>query len=269
MKYLLANGLIRILKILPDLALIYIRNNLQLVKRMDYESYPISLAVDSYVEYNVRLHSCSKEPETVKYIETFVKDGDVVFDVGANVGAYSFVIQKFTKGKAKVYAFEPSFSNFAQLNKNILINECQGSVIPIPIALSDRKMLATLQQHDISPGAARNILARTSEQRCSSTVYEQPVLSYRIDDVVKEFDIAIPNHIKLDVDGGELSVLKGANETLSDASVRSIMVEIDKRPDDANPIVQFLIGKGFKVHSIHQHQGKADGAGVCNCLFVR
>jgi hypothetical protein len=124
-------------KLFPDSSQVTLKSGINVVRKMDYRQRDIFLAMDSDFEYRVRLHSCEKEPETVDWIETFMKEGDVLYDVGANIGAYSLVASKFFYGKVKVYAFEPAFPNFAQLCKNLALNGCQGAVVPLQVALSD------------------------------------------------------------------------------------------------------------------------------------
>ena len=75
-------------KALPDMVLIEMRERLGMVRRMNYDRHDIRLVVDSLTEYSTRLHSCKKEPDAVEWIETFFRDGDVLYDVGAAVGSY-------------------------------------------------------------------------------------------------------------------------------------------------------------------------------------
>jgi FkbM family methyltransferase len=220
---------------------------------MDYERRDIFLNVDSDFEYRVRLHSCKKEPDTVQWIETFFKEGDVFYDIGANVGAYSLVAAKCFEGKVKVYAFEPAFLNFTQLCKNVLLNGSQESVVPLPIALSDKTHIANFNYRNLIPGGAVHVLGEPvdTEGNVFTPVARQPVLSYRVDDLIKHFGVRIPNHIKIDVDGTEFAVLKGMDETLNDPSVRTILLEVNASSGNEGEITGFLAKKGFAVNSKH------------------
>jgi FkbM family methyltransferase len=239
--------------ILPDRFLLGIKTH-ALVKKMDYEHCAIFLNIDSAIEYDTRLHSCKKEPETIEWIETFFKEGDVFFDIGANVGAYSLVASKFFNRKIKVYAFEPGFPTFVQLCKNMLLNGCQESIVPLQIALSDKTIVDNFNYHDLIPGGALHAFGEAIDNKGNvfKPVFKQPILSYRIDDLVKQFEIQIPNHIKIDVDGLEFSILEGSDETLSNPLVRSILVELEEGGEEANQIIEFLARKNFEVHSKHK-----------------
>lgn len=247
--------LLFMIKLLPDSILLDIKERIDIVKKMDYGRLDIFLNVDSRIEHSTRLHSCKKEPETIDWIETFFKEGDIFFDIGANVGAYSLVASKFYNGKITVYAFEPGFPNFVQLCKNIFINGCQQGIIPLQIALSDKTIVDTFNYDNITPGGALHALGRPIDYKGDifEPIFKQSVLSYRIDDLVKEFNVPIPNHIKIDVDGIEFRILKGAKETLSNSLVKSIILEVEEGDEEADQIIEFLAGKGFKFHSKHKY----------------
>ena len=257
---------VSVLKRSPIDQLLQVKNEINPVERMDYAPRDIFLHVDSAVEHSVRLNSCKKEPDTVRWIETFLREGDVLFDVGANVGAYSLVTAKYHEGRVKTYAFEPSFVNFMQLCKNVLLNDCQESVVPLPLALSDRTTIDKFNYRNLIPGSALHALGEAVDDSGATFQPEfiQYVLSYRIDDLVEQFSLPVPNHLKIDVDGIELAVLEGAGRTLADPSVRSIILEMR---DDATGrrITEFLNRHCFGLHSRHERWT----AGLFNYVFRR
>lgn len=68
------------------------------------------------------------EQTTMNWIKSQIKKNDVVFDIGANVGAYSLLIGKKLVGGGSVFAFEPESSNYYSLNRNIVANDLSGRV---------------------------------------------------------------------------------------------------------------------------------------------
>ena len=240
-----------LVKVLPAKSRLTVKSGINIVKKMDYRRRDIFLTIDSEMEYRVRLHSCKKEPETVEWIETFFREGDVLYDVGANVGAYSLVAAKFFGGKVQVYAFEPSFLNFPQLCKNVMLNECQESVVPFQVALSDETAIDVFNYFNLFPGGAVHALGEAIDHNGDTFTPKsrQPVLTYRTDDFIKQFRILPPNHIKIDVDGTELAILKGMDETLNDRSLRSMLLEITHGREQEPEILDFLAQKGFRVSS--------------------
>jgi FkbM family methyltransferase len=246
------------IKALPDDALLNIQPNLHMVRRLDYKSKKILLSIQSPIEYYSRLNSCRNEPDTIKWIETFFKKGDVFFDIGANTGAYSLVASKLYNGEIVVYSFEPSFPNYPRLCENVFLNDVQESVIPLPVALSDNTTIDAFNYQNIIPGGSLHALGKPIDYLGENfvPVLRQPVLSYRIDDLLPQFNIPTPNHIKIDVDGIELAILEGAKETLSNPLLRSIMLELVLESkggnDKKNRIFELLTKQGFKFHSNYQ-----------------
>ena len=251
---------------LSDHALVDLKNEINVTGRMDYEPRDIFLNVDSRIEYEARLNSCAKEPYTVRWLETFLRKGDVFFDIGANVGAYSLVAAKFFDGQVKVYSFEPAFLNFTQLCKNVHLNGCQESIVPLLIALSDKTTLGAFNYQNLIPGGALHTFGEAVDYKGDvfAPVFKQSVISYRLDDLINQFEIPTPNHIKIDVDGIEYAVLEGARETLINPSLRSIVVEVEAGESERR-ITALLSGKGFEFHSSYELQTP----GMLNCIYHR
>ena len=77
----------------------------------------------------------SNAPEMISFIEDYVKDKEIYYDIGANIGVFS--MYSAIKKNAKVFAFEPESSNYFMLNKNISLNKLSGKVIAFNIAIND------------------------------------------------------------------------------------------------------------------------------------
>lgn len=251
---------------LPDASLLEIRNTIELKRRMDYEPHDIYLHVDSLTEHETRLHSCAKEPDTVEWIERSMKPGDTFYDVGANVGAYSLIAAKAFNGSVKVFAFEPAFLNFTQLCRNVALNQCQDSITPLSIALSDATSLDSFNYHDLIPGGSLHTLGEAIDYKGDrfEPVLKQPLLGFKTDDLIDQFALPVPTHIKIDVDGIELAILKGADRTLADNTLRSIVVELEEGESEQQ-ITDLLTQKGFRLDARHGRRTP----GMFNCIFVR
>jgi FkbM family methyltransferase len=195
-----------------------------LPERLDFPDADIYLRVTSKAE-RLRLHACAKEPFTIEWIQQRVGAGDVLYDIGANVGVYSLVAAKKPGGGARVFAFDPSYLNIASLGANIVLNKVEDQITPLPIALSDATGMAIFALRSLEPGSARHSLGEEVSDE-GSTRYRQPVMTFRLDDLVDRMGLPLPNHIKLDVDGGELAVLAGAARTLASSSLRSMLIEV-------------------------------------------
>ena len=214
-------------------------------QRLDYEHADIYLHVTNKTEV-FRVKACAKEPFTIDWIHNHIGDGDVMFDVGANVGAYAMVAAKKRGGGARVYAFEPSYVNAATLCANIALNNLSGRITPIPIALSATTGMSVLNLRDLASGTARHGLGDQMPED-GHVAFRQPVMTFRLDDLIEHFGVPAPNHIKLDVDGGELDVLAGASRTLSCAALRSMLVEV--AVDASSAVTEAVERHGLRLAS--------------------
>ena len=243
-----------VVKVLPDGVSIALREKLTLQRPLDYEEAVIALRVTSRTEKDMRLRSCEKEPETVDWIQQTLKPGDVLYDIGANVGAYSLVAARWTRGQATVYAFEPGYATFPNLVENIFINHCEDVVIPFPVALGARTTLTGFQYGTLEPGGATHggiMDARGG----SGGIRTQTLASYRLDDFVSLLQLRSPTHMKIDVDGSELKLLQGAATTLRSASMAWVLVEVDVTGKEAGAVKALLEECGFSLAGDHEHQG--------------
>ena len=260
------NILLAPVKALPSGLKLGLNSSINVVKKMDYERHDIWLNINSKTENTARLNACKKEPDTVEWVENFLQEGDVFYDIGANVGVYSLVAAKYFADKVKIYAFEPAFMNFSQLCKNIALNQCQDNIIPLQIALSDKTMLDSFNYSSLTVGGAQNTLGDAIDEKgqAFNPVFKQYTLSYRIDDLIDNFEIPVPNHLKIDVDGIEFLVLKGAPKTMANESLRSMIIELAEG-ERATEVINFLADKGFKLHSKYPRMTP----GLFNYIFQR
>lgn len=260
--------------LLPDPLVLFLKSHTRVVKPLDYPETRILLDVESKVEYGTRLHSCAKEPETIDWIQRFFQAGDVYYDIGANVGAYALVAAKRFRGHVQVYAFEPSFPTFKQLCTNVVLNDCQDCITPFQVALSDQTGIAVLNYSSLVPGSALHALGEACDYKGDKfqPVVKQPVLAFALDDLIRQFALPPPTHIKLDVDGIELSILKGAEKTLAGSVLRSVLVEILEGDAHSMEVVSFLERCGLTLHSKHKYlHGGSTGPSsrIYNYIFHR
>jgi FkbM family methyltransferase len=238
----------------------------------DYGDGGLLIHVDSEVERDVRTIPCAKEPDTIKWIHSLIKPGETVFDVGANVGNYSLIIAKHLSGNVKVYAFEPAWFNFTQLNRNIALNRYESSIFPICAGLSARSGLVWLNYSTLEYGSSMHSLGEAVRLRDQSftPVLCQPVASFTLDQVVGYLEVT-PNHIKIDVDGIESEILAGAAATLKNPALRSILVELSRNSQSDSDAIDRVLSAGFKIWNVQEKPRNAfvNYAEHANYIFVR
>jgi len=249
---------------IPADALISVHAALQ-PQKLDYELADIFLKVTTKSEH-FRLRGCAKEPFTVDWIHRHVGAGEVLYDIGANIGVYSLVAAKKPSGAARVFSFEASYASIAALCTNIVLNGVTAHVTPMPVALSNRTDMNVFSLRDIEPGAARHALGY-DDPLDGPAVFQQPVMMFRLDDLVERFAVPLPNHIKLDVDGGELEVLEGASRTLASPTLRSVLIEVSSSLSGA--VTDVLDRHGLRLEWRTSVRNKAGEYEVWYGLFGR
>ncbi len=202
------------------------------------------------------------EPETVAWVESLPADA-VLWDIGANVGLYAIFAAK--RGLT-VIAFEPSAATLAVLVRNIEINHVEDRVFAYGVALADQTRLDHLfmDSERTEPGhAVHSFGTRETVAGAIQGGFRQAAIGYAADAFVAQFDAPKPTHIKLDVDGIEPAILRGA-EGLMRSTVREIMVEIydAENPKNAADIRAALAALNFVERSTKNPEGR-------NKLFVR
>jgi len=233
------------------------------VKKLDYPKKDLFIIVDNFTEYNVRVNSCKKEPETVRWIEKFCSDKTVFYDVGANIGAYSLIA---AANGARVYAFEPAYPNFCKLNENVSLNGLDDQIDCFPIALSVETKIGEFKYFETVPGTSKGyyLIEHKYDSKNIHPETEKHTLVYSMRDFVDTFKLPYPNMLKIDVDGEELDVIKGALEVLKNPLLRTMLVEIDDSFNSSRALLDILYNYGFKVESKHQRTRS-----IYNCILSR
>jgi len=233
------------------------------VVRVDHPTLDVRIHVITEATARLRVDSVGKEPWTVAWLERSVRPGDVVWDVGANVGVYALLAARLLEGSGTVVAVEPGYANFAALCENVVLNGLEARVTPLPLVLGDAPRTATLDYSDLRAGSALHGLDGSS----GATAYRQPVLVHTLDQVVEAFGVPAPTLLKLDVDGGEASVLAGARAVLAGAELRSVIVEIESELTDA--VLEELGRSGHRLVEEHHERDGVALPGVWYGVFER
>lgn len=169
----------------------------------------------------VKFHA--EEPETLAWIDGF-RAGEVFWDVGAATGLFS--IYAATIPGVAVWAFEPKATSFGVLVEHLALNGLGEEVTPLPIAFSDGTGVTRLGLTDLAPGGGDNaVQANSVASARGGGAFRQGTIAYTIDDFRRAFGLPAPDHLKIDVDGIEGAILRGAAETLRE--VRSVMIEVE------------------------------------------
>ena len=211
-----------------------------------------------------------KEPETLEWIDSTGKE-ETLWDIGANVGLYSLYAAQ--KG-LKVLAFEPSPANYHLLNSNIEMNSLYNSISAYCLAFSLKTELGSFYMASSEPGDALNSFGNAVDWQGKPFKHsmKQGMIAFSIDDFIEQFSPAIPNHVKIDVDGIEPMILRGASSLLCNDSLLSLQVELDYGNEKhAYAVIEHLKKYGFETVS-KKHAEMFENSkfsNVYNVLFRR
>ena len=140
----------------------------------------------------------------------------VIIDVGANVGYISLPLSKIYPN-SKIYSYEADSRVFKRLVKNLEINSDITNIFPYELALQDKDISSiNFYERDLLDGDFKiNLGLSTISNISLGKVKKTIVRASTIDNEVKKLKIKHVNFIKVDVEGNEIKVLKGAIETIN------------------------------------------------------
>jgi FkbM family methyltransferase len=192
----------------------------------------------SHTEYALGIY----EPDFLQALRRHIRRGDICVDVGGNLGYYSFLMARLTGPEGRVITFEPVAENLAVLRENIAINKFTNIQV-VDTALGER------------PGVMK--LIRSESETFSATPSAR---AYAVKGGHKEVEVQMdtldsylvrenlwPGVIKIDVEGAEIDVLRGATETLRTMRP-TVLLEIHGWGDSTSGEVTDLLGSlGYNV----------------------
>jgi FkbM family methyltransferase len=181
-------------------------------------------------------------------LQKAVKPGDVVWDIGANVGLYTKKFMNWTGDRGKVVAFEPFPKAFAELGKELLSHTHFLHAVLKNIALSNKCGEAFFSS---PPDDAISTTAHLADDSSNGDGIK---VSVSTADEVMQAGERQPNVVKIDVEGYEEEVLQGGSLTFSSRDCRHILVEMHfarmaerKLGNCASRIAALLTGWGYTI----------------------
>ena len=192
----------------------------------------------------------SKEPETLDWIRNFEKkEKKIIFwDIGANIGLYSIFAAKIHKN-IKVISFEPSTNNLRILSRNIFINNLVNKIKIFQLPLGDKpNNFSNFSESLFLEGASHNSFDHDLdfEGKNIKITNNYKILGTTIKNIIEQKILELPDYIKIDVDGIEHLILKGAGNVLSNENIKSIQIEInEKYQEQYKSILNFMRENGF------------------------
>lgn len=202
----------------------------------------------------------TKEPSTLQWIDTFEK-GEVLFDVGANVGGYTVWSAKH-RG-VKVYAFEPEANNYALLCHNITLNKLDVDAYCMAISSGKPEVSTLYLSSQDAGGSCHSFGQEVGFDLQPRQGIKQGCVGMSLDTLI-EMGLPFPDHIKIDVDGFEYKVIEGATATLASGKVKSLLIEINENLPEHQKLLEIMKDFGYEfdaeqVNSARRKEGSFKG----------
>ena len=162
-----------------------------------------------------------------------IEPGMTVVDVGAHIGTFTLLASKRVGEEGKVIVIEPEIYNFKQLNKNLELNEIRNT-IPVKTALSDFN--------------GNKDFFIDKESTCSSftlkpdrQIINKLIIKVKtLDNLLQEINIDKIDFLKIDTEGAELEILKGAKQTMIKNPQIKMVIATYHYPEEKEEVLQFL-----------------------------
>ncbi len=202
------------------------------------------------------------EYDDMAFLLHFLRPNDLFIDIGANVGAYTILAS--SEINAKTIAIEPVPSTFKNLMDNILINQMHEKVKALNIGLGSKngKLKFTKSLDTVNHVATQN----------ETDTIEVDIKTL---DTILSTEPS-PILLKIDVEGFETEVLNGAEKTLSNISLKAIIIELNGSGQrygyDENQIHNKLIELGFKTFNYNpktRQLKEIETFGTHNTIYLR
>jgi FkbM family methyltransferase len=191
------------------------------------------------------------EIDLVNYFKKSLRPGMTCIDIGANIGYFTMLMAKRVGPRGSVISFEPTQNSLDLLRRNIQLNGFDN-VVAENLALSDYNGAARF--HEGPPGyEVYNSIGRITHPSAKDQSFTaRSVSCVTLDDYLAARNIEKVDVIKIDVEGAELSVLRGMEKTLQTNPNARLIVEFAEQTTrgfgySAKEIGDWLTKRGWRL----------------------
>lgn len=194
------------------------------------------------------------DPDLLKLAAEIIRPGDVVWDVGANIGLFSFAAAVAAGPNGHVLALEPDALLVRLLRRSAIANHGIAPVEVLPIAVTDD--IGVARFHIARRNRATNHLDGFGTAQTGGVRTTELVPTVTLDWLADRFPM--PSVVKIDVEAAELNVLSGGASVLR--SRATIICEVAGR--NAATAAEILTASGYTLYDAHQSAGERTPATI-------
>ena len=184
------------------------------------------------------------ETPLLNLLPSLISPGAIVYDVGANLGYLTVAFGRLVGAEGSVHAFEPLPANVKRLQRSIKDNDLDERVMVVEAAVADKSGKATFLVH--RSGGMGKLEGSWGRQARYPQRIETKVLA--LDQYIEQGEHVPPQWVKVDVEGGEGAVLRGAGDLLR-AARPSWLIEIHG-PEAAADVWEQLEAADYLLYSV-------------------
>jgi len=214
------------------------------------------LNLSEWIDFNIYFFGSYEKRES-RYLSKSIKEDDICFDVGANIGYYTLL---FSSCHATCYSFEPHPRTFEMLRRNVALNKNLNANLYQSGISSDKTDRKLYHSSDTSGNNSFEIIGDSD----NFTIAENET----IDIFCSENGINYINFLKVDVEGHEMNVIQGALRMIKSGCIENIyiehkgMIRIDGVTDVINDVYDWFL---FDRNNLRQVPSGAEG----NILLIK
>ncbi len=191
-----------------------------------------------------------KEQKKIDWLSQYIKPNSVILDIGANFGVFAKSFSRIHNGSCTVQAFEPVLYNFEILKA---VTNQFNNINIYNLALSDSDGMVDIFIPVKEKGRIGPALAHLGQEK-NRSYYKETIKTVILDDYIQTNKITNISFIKCDVEGAELLVFKGTEQTLK-KHMPTIFTEIDgsytqRLGYTPTELVSFLVGLGYIANRV-------------------
>lgn len=184
----------------------------------------------------------------LRVMKQLLRPRDVMLDIGAHIGHFTILAASVVGAGGMVYSFEPAPRNFQRLSENIKLNRFEAHVETFPIAISDHLGVVEFYEDGGTAGTEYSMFPhRHGEHGVAFSVQAES-----LDHLAEKYKLLSVNFMKIDTEGAELAVLRGAADILRKNPQISLLIELHPWVIAPEEVCTYLAQHQMRLYDIRR-----------------